>query len=145
MGRRAGDGLQRGELAGDERRELLERRRLHHHHQVVGAAHEVEAGDLLELVDARGDGVEAPVALGLHAHLDHRLHHFLVGALPVDHGRVFDEHAVVLQALYGATNLLRVVAGHHGDLLRADARVVGEDFEDVHFKRIIQWVSPFPC
>ena len=124
MGGGGVDVFEGGKLLRDEERQLLDRAAAHQHHQVIGAAHQVDAGDLLKPVDVLGDAVKALVALRRDAHLDERLHLFAVGQVPVDHGGVFDNDAAGFHAADGFAHGGLVAAGHHRDARGGRAAVV---------------------
>ena len=135
MRARAGHALDDGEAAVHEGRQLLERARLAQHHQVIRAAHQIDGLDLVILHDALGDRVKALLPLGNDVDLDHRLHEFALGALPVDQRLIPDQHACAAQAVDRGVDLPFIGAGHHGDLARGHACVLAQNLQNMHIQR----------
>ena len=98
--------------------------RFHQQQKIIGPAHEIDRFDLVETVDALGDGVKALVALRGDTHLDHGLHALAVRLVPVDDGRVAQDDAAALHVVDHGRYGLNGGAGHHCQFLQGQAAIL---------------------
>ena len=126
-GQHAVDG---GELAGDERRDLVEVGAAHLEHQVVSAGHQVQGGDLREIAQAAGDAVESALAFGAHAHLDDRLDGLFVEVVLVDDRMVAADDVLLFKVGDLGGDVLFGRAELFGEVRRGGLRIFDECVQD---------------
>ena len=131
---RARDHFQRRQLAGYEQRQFLQALGFHQHQQVVAAAHQIDALDLLEAVNPACHSVKAHVALRRYADLNHRLHALTVGQIPVDGGRVVQDDASAFQTVNCFRDFLGGHAQHHRQLFQRQTAVLPEQVKHLRFQ-----------
>ena len=121
--------LHRGELLGDEARDLAHGAVLDDDGQVEAAAHQINALDLMVRVDLTGDLVEAHALLRRDLDLDERGNALTVGLVPVDESLVAENGAVLFIVLELRRDLVLGRAGHGGELGGRKTGVLAEQVE----------------
>ena len=126
MGGGGHNALDGGQLFRHEQGQLLQGAGLQHDHQVVAAAHQIYAGDLVKTVYLLRNRIETTIAHGSDAHFDKRLNLVDVDLFPVDERGVFDDDELLFEMGDGVRHLCMGLAQHHRDLADRGARVVGK-------------------
>ena len=134
MGSRRLHLVERGEALGNEARHLAQVFALDEHSQIVAAAHQVAAFDLVEAVDLLGDRIEPARLLGRHLDFYERLHIIVGEALVVDDGGVFDDDAALLHALHGVQHFPFRLVEHDGDFGGGITAVFLQYVQNVRFE-----------
>ena len=122
-----------GEFLRYKRRQRAHGSGLNFQHQVISAAHQIYRRHLVKAVDALGDGVETPVALGRDLDLDDRLDLLDGGLIPVDQRGVAHDDPLFFQMPNGFGHGLLGHAQHHGGPFGRNARVLIEQVQHADF------------